>query len=238
VNFKSILSTVILVLKKHTAIDLSKKIDVNNSIPYIEALTYPVIGLLMGFILFLISFLRLLYSPLFVAFITLCTYFLITKGKNFKPFALTIQQILNSKIFKNNEDSNIEENFIHIILIMGYFILFAVSKASALLIAPIIAYIVPCTVSLLLTLNFKNCSMISAFSQNKAFSYGAFIISFAIPILVHTNFAISVAIIYVLLMYFIKYLNIKLECLPENFEHILIESILIIFLILSYLLFL
>lgn len=244
-NFKSILSTIILVLKKHTAIDLSKKIDTHNSIPFIESLIYPVLGLLIGFVLFFLSLFKLIYSPLFVSFISVCIYLFITKAKHFIALANFAQQsiqkfihIENNTIYNKCYENINDKNFIYTIIFIAYMILFSVSKSSALLIAPMLAYLVPCTSSLLFEINYDECSMISSFAENKAFSYIAFILSFILAIVIHTKYAISLAIIYIILIYVIKYLNKTLESLPKNFEHILIESIFIAFLLISYLLFL
>lgn len=235
-NFKSVISTIVVVFTKFTAIDFSEKVNTENYISTLEPLIYPVVGLLIGMILFASSMLHYIYSPIFSGLVTLLLYFLVTKGKNFSIFILFLEKYINKHIIK--EETTSLDAYIPIIMILSYFCMFTVSTMTTLLIAPIIAYSITCTVPIMIKISSSTSNIIKNCGENKMYSYSGFLISFIIPMVINTRLIIAVAILYIFLMYIIKNKILKTHKVPYNFESVLIEGLFVSFLLLSYVLFL
>lgn len=235
-NFKSVISTIVVVLNKFTALDFSKKINTENYIPTIEAIIYPIVGLFIGIILFASSMLHYIYSPVFSGTITLILYFLVTRGKSFSVFSSFLKKHIDQYIIKDNSESHID--YTSIIMILSYFCMFTVSNSTTLLIAPIIAYSMTCTVPMMIKISSSTSDIIKNCGENKVYSYSGFLISFIIPMVINTRLLIAVALLYVSLICLIKNKILKAHRVPYNFESILIEGLFISFLLLSYVLFL
>lgn len=230
IELKSMVIGLVLMINRFTCFNINLYTEIKDDDYQLGVLFLPVIGIVMGLVMFLISLLGLIYNKYFVSILILAFYFFITKGNTFNDITLTSNKFfLNT--YKTDQNSN---GIINIIIVLFYFTLFSIVPISVILITPIIGF---STLLLSGSITFETEYKHSIIKHSETkYRISAFIFSFLTSAIINYKLIIPVSFTFIFCGLFVNYINKNKPYLLENIEGFLIETSQIIFLILTYLL--
>lgn len=134
-EIKSIFIGVLILIKKYTCIPI--KINIEDYIDNYNniKLLLPFLGLVFGFIMFLISLLGYIYNKLLISIILVLLYCWMTKNRTFHEL-----NTLSFEFFSIKKKANDLSNTFIILNILLYVVLFGLVPKTAIFITPILGY--------------------------------------------------------------------------------------------------
>ena len=229
-DLRSIVIGVVLMLKKYSCVSLtiyeeSNEEDYKNGI-----MMLPLIGIVIGIFLFVISSFRYVYDGLFVSSLALVFYCIVTKTVNIKD----VYRTLNYYIKPNNQTEQISGIIGVILICLIYFSLFRVVPLTSMIIMPALGFSNLIILSKVIKRNLDNTSILKHCSKYHIIV--AFFIAFLFAAIFNYKLIISLSLTYMLIGMVISLLDKKIKNLPTSTEGFLVEISQIVFLMITYLL--
>ncbi len=221
----------LLMLNKFTIFNIKFYADADDSDYSFGVILLPILGLLIGVASVFISIFKLIYSPLFVSILIMIYYFIITKSTNILDTYKTINLIIKPK----NSNEQVFNTISIIIICLLYFVLFSVVSIRAILLMPLIGFSNLLISSLLIKRNKENTEILKYCTKNHAIF--AFAFSFIITIIISYKLCIALSITLIISATIINIIDSKIKILPSSIEGFIIEMSQILFLAISYMLF-
>lgn len=231
-SVKNIFNGLFLMLKKLTIIDVKFYADVENSDYLAGIFTIPIIGILIGMFTIPFSILKLIYNPLFCSILIFTLYCILTKCFSIIESSKTFEFFFAKYV----KDFIVVKSIYIFTICTMYIILFSVSNFSTIIITPLIGY---CSliIDILFVKRDKNNTLILKYC-NKNHVYFTFLLLYFICILLNIKLCISACIVLVINMILLNIIETKIKIIPLSFEGTIIEISQLLFLIISYMLYL
>ena len=229
-DLRSIVIGMVLMLKKYTCIDIAIYAETTDEDYKNGILVLPLIGFAVGFVAFIISFLKNFYDGFFVSALILTYYVIITKSSNMKDAYRTLNYYIKPKTQSEQLSGLIGITLINLM----YFSLFRIVPSTSLIVMSVAGYSSPAILSSVIKRSKDNTSIMK--HCGKAHVIVAFSISFLIAALFNYKLVISLSLTYILLGMVVSILDDKVKLLPGSIEGTFIEVTQVLFLIITYLL--
>lgn len=228
IDFRSMIIGIILMLRKFTCININIYEESTEDDYKLGIVMLPIIGILMGIGLFVISMFRYIYDSFFISVMSFFCYCIFTKTTNF----IDVYKILNHIIKPKNESEQISSVMGVIIICSLYVILLGLVPKTAILIMPIVGYSSLIILSTIFEKNKKDTTIIKYCTNEYRFI--AFLVSFFLTIIFNYKLIVPLAFTYMLCGFIVNYIDKKYE-IPSFIEGFIIEIVQILFLIFTYL---
>ena len=229
---KNALVGALLMLKKFTLFNIKFYAEAEDSDYIFGVFLLPILGLLIGIVSLAFTSFRFLYDPIFIGAMIFIYYCVITKSTNIIDTYKTINTFFKSK--------NINEQVLYTISLISlcilYFALFSISSIRAILLMPMVGFSNLLILSMIIKRNKENTSILKYCSKYHGIL--AFVFSFAITIIIGYKLVVSLSLTYIITGIIMNYFDSKIKILPSSIEGFIIEISQVLFLILSYVLYL
>lgn len=221
VDAKNIIIGLILMLNKYTCIPIKLYVDIEDEHYGIGNVLLPLLGLIIGFIMFIISLLGYGYNNYFVSILIVLFYFGISKNSIFKDIKSVFNEILVDN--KTDEDLNNKVIISIVIVVILYFVLFGLIPKTAILLTPVVGF---------------SSKLLVESIDNKKYKKRiiAFVIPFSIAFLFNYKLISSIAFTFMIVGFSFNVINKRYKPILANEDGFVIESSQILFLIITYIL--
>lgn len=231
-DLRSIVIGIILMLKKYTCINITIYADTTDEDYKSGILILPLIGFVIGFAAFFIAGLKFFYDSFFIGVLILIYLNIITKSVNIKDTYTTLNFLLKTK--DNNDQTT---GMIGIILInLLYFSLIGIIPATGLIIMPLAGYSNLIILSFIIKSN-KEDTFVTKHCEKHHIIF-AFVISFLLTVIFNYRLIISLSLTYMITGIAISLFDEKIGKITESFEGFIIEITQVLFLIITYMMYL
>ena len=228
---KNVFIGALLILNKFTIFNIKFYSETDDMDYSFGVFLLPILGLLIGFATIIISLLKFLYDPMFIGALLLTFYFVITKSVNITSTYKTIETFIQQK----NKNSQLLSIISLMIICIFYFVMFSVLSARAIILMPLVGYSNLLILSYFIKRNKENTQLLKYCT--KSHSIFAFLFSFIITIIISYKSTIALSLTYILSAIAMNFIDAKIKKLPSSIEGFIIEITQLLFLLLSYLLF-
>lgn len=225
---KSIFIGFILMLKKYTIININIYTDIEDEDYQNGIIALPILGLAIGFFASFISSFKIFYDGFFVSAATLTYYCIITKTVNLRDTYKTLNYIIKPK----NQSEEISGIIGIIIICLFYFSLMRIINVTAILLMPVAGFSGLIILSTVFERDKSGTKIIKYCDKYQVLV--AFIISFALAVLINYKLVIPLSLTYMIAGIVVNILDKKIELIPNSVEGFIIEITQIIFLIFTY----
>lgn len=229
-DIRSIVISVVLMLKKYTCINITIYEDEDEEDYKNGIFVLPLIGFFIGFIALLISSFRFAYDSLFVSTLILAYYCIITGTVNMRDTYKT----LNYYIKPGTQSEHLTGQIGITLIILMYISLFRSVTPSAVAVAYTAGFSNLIISSALINRDKENTSIMK--HCTKYHIIAAFGISFLAAAILNYRLVIPLSLTYMISGAIISTLDEKVETLPSSAEGLIIEATQLLFLIVTYLL--
>lgn len=231
-DLRSIVAGTILMLKKYTCINITIYADTTDEDYKSGILALPLMGFAIGFVAFLIAGLKLFYDSFFIGAITLIYLNIITKSVNMKDIYISLNHLL-----KSHNDNDQIYGIIGIILInLLYFSLIGIIPLTGLIIMPVAGYSNLILMSFVIKSKKENTSVMKYCERHHVVS--AFVISFLLTAIFNYRLIISLSLTYMITGAVMSIFDERTDSINDSLEGFIIEITQVLFLIITYMMFL
>lgn len=221
VDARNIVIGLILMINRYTLIPIKVYIEIEDEHYKNGNMLLPLLGLVIGFVMFVISLLGYTYNNYFVSILIIVFYFGITKNMALTDINKVINEISESK---ENEEYIYNKGIIsEMIAVISYFILFGLVPKTAILLTPIIGFSSKLLVESVDDKEYKKRIL-------------AFIVSFSIAFIFNYRLMVSMSLTFMIFGFFYIKINKKYNAILANKDGLIIELSQILFLIITYIL--
>ncbi|HOK49722.1 MAG: hypothetical protein KBI20_08005 [Sedimentibacter sp.] len=227
-DLRSIVLGLVELLKKYTCINLivyeeASEEDYKNGI-----LLLPLIGIVLGFVAFIIGSFRYMYDGFFISSVLLLYYCIVTKTANIKD----VYRTLNFYIKPSNQTENLSGILGTVMVLLMYFSLFRLVPATSLMIMPAAGFSSLIILSKVITRDKENTLILKY--CGKYHIVAAFAIPFLFAALVNYRLIISLSLTFMTLAHGVSLLDKRVKKVPTSIEGFIIEISQVLFLIFTY----
>ncbi len=231
-DLRSIVIGAILMLKKYTCINITIYADTNEEDYKSGIFVLPLIGLAIGFLAFIIANLNFFYDSFFISALILIYFNIITKSINMKDTYASLNYLLKTK----DQTEQISGTLGIILINLLYFSLIRVVPATTLIIMTVAGYSNLIILSSVVKSNKDDTSIMKYCEKHHIIS--AFGISFLLTIIFNYRLIISLSLTYMITGIVISLLNEKIGKITDYYEGFIIEITQVMFLIVTYMMWL
>lgn len=229
---KNVFVGALLILRRFTLFNIKFYAETEDSDYIFGIFLLPLLGLIIGLGSLAISIFKFIYEPMFIGILIFIYYCIITKSNNLIATYKTIHTIIRPK----NGNEQVFETLALVIICMLYFTLFSLLSIRAVLLAPVVGFSNLLILSLLIKRDKKDTDILKYCTRNHAIF--AFVFSFVITIIISYKLTVALSLTYIITGILMNYFDSKIKILPSSIEGLIVEVSQILFLILSYILFL